>query len=178
MVRLPQFCVAMLALALTVGLTTPVHADEAKGTIRTVKADKGEFVIKGVLNDTTYELAKGTIVFLDGKKSKLEDIQEGDRAVVLYSKVGDRMQATEVRCTRKATETTGTVRSVASDRNELIIKGVVKDSHYKLEKGATVWINGKMGQLADLREGDNVILTYETRGNDMILYDVRTNNTR
>ena len=37
---------------------------------------------------------------------------------------------------------------------------------------ATVWIDGKRGSLTDLRQGDQVLITYEQRGDHWVANDV------
>jgi len=49
---------------------------------------------------------------------------------------------------------------------------VIKDATYQLDKDATIWVNGKQGQLADLREGDHVRVTYEQRGEQNVATEV------
>jgi len=105
-----------LALGLFLGWTLSAGAEETKGTIRAVNAERKEIVLKGVLHDATYQIGNDARFCIDGRKAKLGDLREGDHVVVDYQKAGDRMTATEVRGLRKASETTGEVRGVASDR--------------------------------------------------------------
>jgi hypothetical protein len=161
------------ALLLLLGLALSVSADEAKGTIRSVNAQKSEIILKGVLTDTTYEINKDAKFCLDGKKAKVGDLNEGDRVTIDYQKNEQgRLLASEIRALRKATETTGAVRSVDPKRNLVILKGIVRDSTYQLEKDATVWVNGKEGQLADVKEANQVRITYEQRGDLQMAIEV------
>jgi len=162
-----------LALVALLGLTVLGYADDTKGTIRSVNADKNEIVLKGILSDTTYELGENGRVCLDGRKAKLADLREGDHVALHYEKSGKRMIASEARALRNATETSGAVRAVEAQNSRLILKGILKDTTYQVEKNATVWINGKEGQLADLRDGDNVTVTYEQRGDQLVASEVR-----
>ncbi len=167
MIRLPNIRLG-IAMLLSIGLATFASAEEAKGTIASVNAASAQVVIKGVVSNTIYDLSKDARVCLDGGKAKLGDLRDGDQAVIEYKKSGNQMIASEVRALRKASETTGTVRNVNSENSQLVLKGVVKDTTYHLEKNATVWINGKEGRLADLREGDQVRVTYESRGDQLM----------
>jgi Cu/Ag efflux protein CusF len=170
--RLPIVRLAV-AVAFVLGLAGVVSAEETKGTIRAVNPDKGEIVVKGILSDSTYELNKDARLCLDGKKAKVGDLHEGDHVTIEFLKAGDnRLRAAEVRALRKATETTGTVRGAMSEKNQLILKGILKDTTYQMEKDAMVWINGKEGKLADLREGDQVRITYEQRGDQLMAAEV------
>jgi aspartate 1-decarboxylase len=171
MIRLPQVRFG-LALVVALGLAMTASADEAKGTIKSIFADKNEIVVKGTVSDTTYTLTKDARVWCDGKECKIADLKENDKVVIDYVKTGDRYNASEVRGLRKAQETTGTVRGVVSEKRELVIKGVLKDTTYHLEKDGTVWVNGKKAELADLREGDPVRVTYEQRGEMLAAFDI------
>jgi len=173
MIRLPKFFVGVLALALLLSLTTPVLAEEAKGTIRTASSDKGEVTLKGILKDATYVLNKDAKVFLDGRKATVKDLQEGDRAAITYVKEGDQMRASAVRCLRKATETTGTVHSLVADKQEVILKGLVKNTTYHLDKDGKVFIGGREGNFSDLKADDQVTITYEQRGDLLWASEVR-----
>lgn len=161
-----------LALFVLLGLAIPTLADEAKGTLRSIYEDKRQVVLKGVLRDTIYDLSKDAKLCVDGKKVKIGELRVGDQVTIEFQKSGDRMMAGEIRALRKATETTGTVRGAIADTHQLILKGILKDTTYQLEKEAIVWVNGKERKLADLREGDHVRVTFENRGEKLMASEV------
>jgi hypothetical protein len=165
MMRAIKF-VGPFALLLTLAMC--VQAEETKGTIKSVDSGRREVVLKGILKDSIYELNKDATVWLDGVRSKLADLRADDTAQITYEKKGEHNTATYVNVLRNAKQTTGTVRSVSAQKNELTLKGIVKDSTYELGRNATVWNNGKQVSLADLRESDEVRITYEQRGDHMI----------
>jgi Cu/Ag efflux protein CusF len=150
-----------------------VSADETKGAIKSVDTGRNEVVLKGVVQNSIYELNKDAAVCLDGVKSKLADLKEGDHAVVVYEKKGDHLMASEVRGLRNAQEATGTVRGIFADKKEITLKGVVKDTTYELNRDGTVWLNGNESRLADLREGDQVTITYQKKGDHHMAVRVR-----
>jgi predicted RNA-binding protein len=164
----------MFAFALFLGFAVQVRAEETsvKGKIKSADTTRNEVVLKGVVKDAVYELNKDAKVWLDGTRSKLSELKTDDQAVVRYEKKGDHLFASDVRALRNAKETTGTVRSTLMDKKEITIKGLVKDTTYELNKDATVWADGKKGTLADIREGDQVLITYEQRGDRMVANDV------
>jgi Cu/Ag efflux protein CusF len=141
-----------------------LNAEETKGTIKTVDPTKSEVVLKGIINNSTYELNKDAAICLDGVKSKLADLKEGDQAVIIYEKKGDHMMASTVRGLRNAQEATGTVRDTFTDKREVTLKGLVKDTTYELDKSGTVWLNGKQSALSDIRAGDEILVTYQRKG--------------
>ncbi len=170
MMRAIKF-IGMLAMLLT--LTAFVRAEETKGTIKTVDLGRHEVVLKGLIKDTNYELSKNATVWLDGFKSKLGELHADDTAHITYEKDGEHMKATCVRVLRKAKDTSGTVRGVASQKKEIILKGLVKDTTYELAPNGTVRLDdNKSGTVADLREGDQVRITYAQRGEHLVAAEV------
>jgi len=173
MIRLTNYFAGALVAALMFVLATPSFADTVTGTVRSVNADRNEIVLKGVLKDTTYNLAKNPWIVLDGRKCKLADLREGDKATIEYTEKGGNMNASSARALRSASETNGTIRFVIADKMEIVLKGIVKDTAYHLDKNATILFNGKEGNFSDLREGDQVTLTYERSGDRFVVHDVR-----
>jgi len=92
----------VLALAFVFALVTAAYAADAKGKIKTVTADKSQFVMT---DDTgknwTITAATDAKVRLNDKESKLADLQADDEVQVTYEKDGDKMVASSIRATRK-----------------------------------------------------------------------------
>jgi archaeosine-15-forming tRNA-guanine transglycosylase len=102
MVRMPKWLVVVVALAFLAGLASPAFAEESKGKIKSVTADKNEFVFTDKDNkDWTFQMAKEAKVKLANKDVTLNDLKPGDEVIVVYEKQGDRLIATEVRGERK-----------------------------------------------------------------------------
>jgi len=173
MFRFPQCFAGAFAVVLSLGLTAPVFADVAKGTVKTVHTDLNTLVIKGITSDTTYHLTKDAWVILDGRRVKLGDLTLGDKAYIDFAKQNDRLVATGARCFRNGTETTGTVKHLYGDKNEIVLKGVLKDTTYDMDKKHTIYLNGKESNFSDLREGDEVALTWLKQGDRMLVTEVR-----
>jgi hypothetical protein len=160
-------------VAVFLTLTAIVGAEETKGTIKTVDIGRQEVILKGLVKDSIYELRKDATVWLDGFKSKLADLRADDTAHITYEKRGQHMDAIYIRALRKAQDANGTVRGANSQKNEVILKGLVKDTTYEMAPGGTVWLNDrKQGTVADLREGDEVRITYEQRGEHLLAAEV------
>ena len=160
--------------ALLLCLNAYVQADEAKGTIKSVDTGRKEVVLKGTVKDTIYELNSDASLWLDGARAKLSDLAADDKAVVIFEKKGEHFMASTVRALRKAEETTGAIHDIVGDKREIVIKGAVKNTTYELTKTGTVWINGKAANLKDLKAGDQVLITYERRGEHFMAADVST----
>jgi hypothetical protein len=92
----------MLAVALLLSLAMPVLAAEAKGKIKTVTPDQHQFVLTDAnQKDWTIHVTKDSKIFVNDKESKLSDLQAGEEVTITYQKEGDKLIATEVRCTKK-----------------------------------------------------------------------------
>lgn len=159
-------------VAVVLGVTAFIQADETKGTIKSVDANRREISVKGTIETTTYDLSKDATVWLDGVRCKLTDLKPDDRAVIDYEKKGNQMIATMVRGLRKCQETTGTVADVFGDKREVTLKGTIKNTTYELAKGGTVFADGKMANLSDIHKGDTVLITYEQRGDRYVANDM------
>jgi hypothetical protein len=92
----------VLALAFVFAIVTSAYAADAKGKIKTVTADKNQFVL---VDDTgknwTISVANDAKVRLNDKDSKLADLQADDEVQVTYEKDGEKMVASSIRATRK-----------------------------------------------------------------------------
>jgi hypothetical protein len=102
MIRLPMWLLVVLALALVVSLAAPVLADEARGKIKSVNADKNEFVVTDSNDkDWTFQMDPDAKVQLNNQDKKLSDLKKGDEIRVTYQKKGEKLVATQIRCERK-----------------------------------------------------------------------------
>lgn len=102
MIRLPKWAALLLALALLLGLAAPVLADEAKGRIKSVTADKNEFVLTDSnAKDWTFQVDDNAKIRLGDKDGKLNELKVGDEVTIQYKKSGDKLTANEIRCERK-----------------------------------------------------------------------------
>src|SRR5947209_12217455 len=101
MVRLPKWLLVVLTLAFLAGLATPAVAAEAKGKIKSVTADKKEFVLTDKDGkDWDFTLGDDAKVRLGDKDIKLNELKKGDEVTITYEKKGDQLIATEVKCRR------------------------------------------------------------------------------
>src|ERR1019366_8899373 len=71
------------------------------------------------------------------------------------------------------TTTKGTIKSADTSRNEVVLKGIVKDTIYELNKGAKVWLDGARSKLGELKTDDHAVVTYEKKGEHLMASDVR-----
>jgi Cu/Ag efflux protein CusF len=103
MIRMPKWIVPILALAVVVGLTGALLAAEtAKGKIKSVNADKKEFVVTDKNDkDLTFQMDVAGKITLADKEVKLDELKKGDEVEIKYEKDGDKMIAKEIKVERK-----------------------------------------------------------------------------
>jgi len=73
----------------------------------------------------------------------------------------------------RAEQTNGTIKSVDAGRNEVVLKGIVKDTAYGVEKNAAVWLDGVRVKLGDLKADDKAVIYYEKSGDQLMANSVR-----
>jgi hypothetical protein len=92
----------VLAIAILLGFSTAVLAAETKGKIKSVSADKKEFVMTDEnAKDWTFHLDTGGKVQVNKQDRKLDDLKVGDEVRITYEKKDDKLMASEVRAERK-----------------------------------------------------------------------------
>jgi hypothetical protein len=101
-IRILRRFAPVLALLAVFTLASAALAIDAKGKVKTVTADKNEFVMTDDTGKSwTIMVAKDAKVQLNGKDSKLADLQADDEIQISYDKDGDKLVASSVRATRK-----------------------------------------------------------------------------
>jgi biopolymer transport protein ExbD len=99
MIRVSKLLVCLLVL---LGLALPVLAADATGKVKSVDADKNQFVIADSnQKNWTFQLARNGKVFIDDKEAKLSDLQVDHEVTIRYEKEGEILMASEVRCKKK-----------------------------------------------------------------------------
>lgn len=67
----------------------------------------------------------------------------------------------------------GKIKVADTARNEVVLKGVVKDTVYELTKDAAVWLDGMASKLSDLKADDQAVVTYRKNGDHLMASTVR-----
>jgi hypothetical protein len=97
-----RWLLGVLVVGLMMGpLLMPLLAGETKGKIASVNPEKNQFVITENFKNWTFQLDRDGKVMLNGRESKLEDLQAGDEALVSFTRRGEQLLADLVRCMRK-----------------------------------------------------------------------------
>jgi len=97
---------AIVLVAMALVLVLPVLAvqdTKIEGKIKSIAADKNEFVVTGKddAKDHKFQLDLKGKVQLNNKAGKLDDLRAGDEVTVTYKKENGKMLATNVQCRRK-----------------------------------------------------------------------------
>jgi hypothetical protein len=101
-IRILRRFAPVLALLAVFTFATTALAAEAKGKIKTVTADKNEFVMTDDTGKSwTIMVAKDAKVQLNAKDSKLADLQADDEVQINYEKDGEKLVASSIKATRK-----------------------------------------------------------------------------
>ncbi len=99
MLRLPKWIVVVLALAFLVALAAPTMAADTKGKIKSVAADKQEFVLTDTAGkEWTFQMDKDAKIRLGDKDVTLKELKANDEVDVKYEKVGEKLIAKEIIC--------------------------------------------------------------------------------
>ena len=102
MIRLSSMFAGLLVLVVLIGFAAPTLAADTTGKIKSVAADKSQFVMADVNNKNwTIQLGAKAKIFLNDKEAKLADLQADDEVTVKYQRDGEKFVASEVRCKRK-----------------------------------------------------------------------------
>jgi Cu/Ag efflux protein CusF len=171
MVRLPKWFVVVLALALLVAFTAPAFADVTHGKIKSVAADKKEFVFTDKDGkDWTFQLTDDARIRISDKDVKLNDLKAGEEVAIVYQKQGDKLMASTI-CTGDVALCK--VKSVAADTKELMCTdNAGKDMTFQLADNARIRLTDKDLKLNDLKAGDEVAVIYQKQGNKMVAQEV------
>jgi hypothetical protein len=89
--RIPTWFLGLLVVALVLGFTTVALADESKGTIKSVDADKMTVTVTVDTKDVTYTATKDTKITVAGKDAKFADLKKDAKVTVTWKKDGDKV---------------------------------------------------------------------------------------
>jgi hypothetical protein len=101
MIRLPKWLIALLSIAILLGLTSSVLALEAKGKIKSVSDDKKELIVTDKDGkDLKFLMDDDAKIQLNDKDSKISELKKGEEVTVTYDKKGEKLIASKVACKR------------------------------------------------------------------------------
>jgi hypothetical protein len=101
-IRMLRGFAPVFALVAVLGLAATACALDTKGKIKTVSADKNEFVMNDADGKAwTFTAARDCKVTVNDKEGKLADLQADDEVQVTYEKAGEKFNASAIKATRK-----------------------------------------------------------------------------
>ncbi len=174
--RLPLCLLGMLALALLLGFSTPLLAQEraqdqqqqatgtSTGRIVKIWSEQNRFTLKEIGGaEYTFQVGQDATIRLNDQDSKLADLKEGDQVTITY-----RMMARDINAGQPAQTAAGArgqIQRVMADQNQFILKDMSnREWTFQLVREAKVRLNERDSRLADLKEGDQVCILYEKSG--------------
>ena len=165
----------------------PLVAEEVKGKIVKIDADKGTITLSVGNQDRTLDVEKAAAIQAPGKKKTLQDVsgglsglKAGDEATATVEKKGGKEVVTKIVTgdvkKPKVPEGARRVVGVDADKNTITISVDGKDQTLTVEKGASVQIAGKMKKLEDVegglkgvKAGDEATVTTEKKGDKEVV---------
>jgi Cu/Ag efflux protein CusF len=94
--RIATLVLGVMVVALLLGFASVAMADEAKGTIKSVDADKGTVTVTVDGKDMTCMVAKDCKITVAGKEAKIGDLKKDAKVTVTYKKDGDKIVASAI----------------------------------------------------------------------------------
>jgi len=185
MIRMSQWMLAGLALALVLGLTTPaLAADDSKdrgttsaesiqGQVQKVDADRQCLTLKDKLGgEWSFHIGPNAKVRLNGNESQIRDLKQGDTVTVTFHRMardvnaGQQAQAAQAAC--------GQVKQIQADQNQLTLEDPYgKQWTFRLGQNAQICRDNQARQLTDLQNGDHVVIFYNRQGENLMAQNIR-----
>jgi Cu/Ag efflux protein CusF len=183
MVRLSQWLLVALAVAVLVGLSAPVLAEKAKkddasqgtfkaqGKIESVSPEQNRLVLRDRDNkEWSFRLNKDAQVRLQDKDAKLADLKPGDEVIINYGVMASAIHAG--REGRNYDVTAGEITKVNNDGESFMMKDKNgKEWTFHTGKNSRISANDREGKVSDLKVGDHVALQYVKEGNRLVACD-------
>jgi hypothetical protein len=159
---------AVFVLVLAAGFTL---ADEVKGKVKSVDADKSTITVTVGDKDQTLSVSKDAKLSLGKKIKELKDIKEGT-AVTL---VTDNDKVTEIKPTETGIK--ATVKSVDADKSTITVTIDDKEKTLTVSKDAKLSLGKKVKELKDIEAGASVLLTMDKKEKDTVTA-IKTNKEK
>jgi len=171
MVRLPKWFAVVLALVIFVAFAAPVWADATHGKIKSVNADKKEFVFTDKDGkDWTFHMTDDAHIRIGDKDLKLSDLKAGEEVAVIYDKQDDKLMA---RALRSGDVIHGKIKSVSADSKEIVFTDKDgKDFTFTLADDGKIRLADKDLKLKDLTAGEEVAIVWEKKGQKLMALEV------
>jgi hypothetical protein len=162
---LRNFVSAVFVLVVAAGFTL---ADEVKGKVKAVDADKGTITVTVGDKDQTLTVAKDVKLSLGKKVMELKDVKEGT-AVTLTT---DNDKVTAIKTT--PTGIKATIKSVDADKKTITVTIDDKEKTFTVSDKVKLALGKKVKELKDIEAGTSVLLQTDKKNKDTVT-NIKTN---
>jgi len=175
MKRLSKWVCVVVATGLLAGTATAAET-VAAGKVKTIKADKKEFVLTDAAGkDWTFKLADDVMINRNGKESA-GDLKAGDPVSVCYDKGAVSWTARYILVqdadNKNCDLVRGTLKSYNADKKELVLTDD-KGKDWTFDRAdAKVRLNKTESKMRDIKIGDQVLAIVEKSGDKFNLKQV------
>jgi phosphotransferase system IIA component len=152
----------------------------ARGKIEKLNADQHQFTLKDDNGrELTFYAGRNARVDLNGKESRLADLQQGQEVTVTYRQMLTDIRAGEQnaqtdntqqgqRQQEQGQQVRGQIQQVQAAQHQLRLRDQNGREHtFQIGQNAQVQVNGRNGTLADLQQGQQVTATTQMVANDI-----------
>jgi phosphotransferase system IIA component len=152
----------------------------ARGKIEKVNADQHQFTLKDDNGrELTFHAGRNARVEVNGKESRLADLQQGQEITVTYRQMLTDIRAGEQnaqtdntqqgqRQQEQGQQVRGQIQQVQAAQHQLRLRDQNGREHtFQVGQNAQVQVNGRNGTLADLQQGQQVTATTQMVANDI-----------
>ncbi|HWI51657.1 MAG TPA: S-layer homology domain-containing protein [Symbiobacteriaceae bacterium] len=161
----PQQAVKRIEMAVMMGradrLVEKEKEDEVKGTVKSVDAAHGSFVLTVGDKDRTLTLAEEASIFIDSAEKALADLKAGMRVEAKLNGDGKviYVEAKSAVSAPQETVVNGSVTQLVAATPSALALVSIDNAAYPLSPKAVMTLNGQAATFADLKVGDTVKAT-------------------
>lgn len=152
-------------------LSDPADEADKSGTVVSVSPERDNLAVKldDEANVEIYNISDDTDITVRGRSGDLDDLAPGDRILMNFAEASDRTRtARQINQDETPADKKAEVIAVDTAANELTVRFVDTDTvdSYYIDADTDIWVRGRAADLADIRDGDEVILDFEERENN------------
>jgi len=182
--RMREWLLAVFALVLMLGLTPLLGAEEKaargdqpgeniQGQVQNVSAEHHQLTMKDQQGrEHTFQIGREAKVRLNGKDAQLADLMQGDQVTLNVVRVARDIRSAQRGQALHAIR--GQIKRVDADQRQLVLKDQDgKERMVHIARDAQIRGDNKDRQLADLKEGEDVVVIAEQEGDNLTAHAVR-----
>jgi len=184
MFRMREWLLAVFASVLVLGLTPVLGAEEKaargdqqgenlQGQVQSISAEQHQLVVKDQQGrEHTFQIGREAKVRLNGKDGQLADLKQGDRVTLNVVRVARDIRSAQRGQALHAIR--GQIKRVDDGQRQLVLKDQDgKERMVQIARDAHIRGENQDRQLADLKEGEEVLVIAEQDGENWTACAVR-----